>query len=828
MVAPVSVCLIVRDEEHQLPTCLSTIRPFVEEIVVVDTGSKDATLDVAKRFADRVEVFTDCNDVQGRMLGFDRARNHSFSLASKPWVMWVDADDVVVGAENLEGLIHRFDSERHGQPSMVMMPYEYSRDAEGRVDLLLQRERLVTPKGHFEWRGWVHEVLCPKGGDVRQSTNAVKIVHRRDASKKKSEPGRNLRILEAQLASKGDTDPRHLYYLGQELCSAGRLDEAIKFLSKHIERSGWDDERYMAAQLVANHLKNRGEYERAIEWSMKALLIHENWGEAYFTIAQCAYFMAQRTNSLRWWQRAAHFARAGLDKPPTETPLFINPLERDFEIHRYLNIALSKIGDNQGALTSVNQALSVRPNDAQFSLNKRVYEEYGAVENFKRAIDKLFAVGKVTREVRDYLQAVQEQNRVPEKASAVELSLPPSLKAKTLVSRAPLDSARMDIVFYVGYSVEAWNPETFQKSGLGGSETAVVEMSKRLAALGHRVRVFGDCIPHEGGVAIEGSFDSVEYLHYEKFRDVTCDVLVSSRRPQAIDSPGLRTRCAVLWVHDVHCSDQLTPERASKFDAIWTLSEWHRGYFAARYPFLEIAGAKALGFENTAGKLYVTRNGIDLRRFEGDRTRDAHRAIYSSSPDRGLQVALETWPEIRARVPDAALHVFYGFNNWEPFADEGQRRLIAHLKKLLAETEGVHYHGRQPQDVLAEEFLKSGVWAYPTWFSETSCITAMEAQAAGLRIVTSPIAALGETVGSRGTLIPGSWTSVAYKEKFVTEVAAAMLKDGDEDRQILRRYAHEHFGWDSLAKDWEKKFQDLLPSVVDKADDIPSYEAFAP
>lgn len=616
MVAPVSVCMIVRDEEHQLPTCLESLRPFVEEIAIVDTGSTDATVEVARRLADKVEVFTGCNDASGQMLRFDLARNRSFSLATKPWVMWVDADDVVVGAEHLEGLVRRYDIERRGQPSVVMMPYEYSHDAEGRVELLLERERLVTPKGYFEWRGWVHEVLCPRGGDARRSTNAVKIVHRRSRSKKKSEPGRNLRILEAQYAAEGDADARHLYYLGQELGHAGHIDEAIKFLSKHIDRSGWDDERYMSAQLVASHLMNRGEHERAIEWAMKAILIREDWGEAYFTVAKCAYFIAQRTNSLRWWQRAAHFAKTGLDKPPTRTPLFVNPLERDFEIHRYLNLALSKIGDTKGAIASVKQGLAVRPNDEQLLLNKRVYEEYEATQEFRQKLDRLTAIGKISREVQSHVQDCVDKNRVPSGPAKTNGA------ASSQKFVAPVDPAHMDVVFYVGYSVEAWNPETFQKSGLGGSETAVVELGKRLAALGHRVRVFGDCVPHEGGPAIEGTFDGVEYLHYDKFSGVTCDVLISSRRPQAIDAPGLRARRAVLWVHDVHCGDQLTPGRAEKFDAIWTLSEWHRGYFASKYPFLEAAG----------GKLSVTRNGIDLRRFEGGSARDARRAIYSSSP----------------------------------------------------------------------------------------------------------------------------------------------------------------------------------------------------
>src|SRR5690606_33018557 len=75
-----------------------------------------------------------------------------------------------------------------------------------------------------------------------------------------------------------------------------------------------------------------------------------------------------------------------------------------------------------------------------------------------------------------------------------------------------------------------------------------------------------------------------------------------------------------------------------------------------------------------------------------------------------------------------------GFNTWELSTnDQGQLDLIKHLKDQLiaGKKHGIVYHGRVGQDELAREFLRSGVWAYPTWFSETSC------QLAGTLISTS-------------------------------------------------------------------------------------------
>ncbi len=810
MVAPISVCMIVRDEHHQLERCLQSIRPHVAHIAVVDTGSEDNSVEIAKKYADFVETFTACNDAQGRMLRFDMARNHAFSKSTQPWTMWIDGDDEVVGAENLEDLCKEYDRERGGGPSMAYMPYEYSRDHRGHVNMIHERERLMTPRDHFEWKGWVHEVCVPKGADMRRHTSRVKIVHHRDSANKKIEPGRNLRILRAQLEALGDGDARHLYYLGMECGNNGLIDEAIQWLTKYIDKSGWDDERFMASQLIANHYMNRANYEKAIEWGMKSILIREDWGEGYFVVAKGCYFMAQRgNNALRWWQRCVYYARMGLEKPRTQTTLFVNPLERDFDIHRYYNLALSKTGETHAAIESCKTALKIAPDDEQLNLNRRVFEEYVAVEDFKSKLNRLTEIGKISQEVRNFIEATQRDNKIP----SVEKSTPPALPPSSTSSIISGDG-KLDVVFYVGRGVEAWNPETAMHNGIGGSETAVIEMSKRLAAFGHKVRVYGDCNPRHGGPSLEYNFDGVSYLDVNRYRDISCDALITSRRPEAVDSHfNVKWKYSACWVHDIHCGDSLTLERANKLDAILALSDWHRDNLLKRYPFLYPLRVKK------------TRNGIDLSRFDQKVDRNPHRLVYSSSPDRGLDAIFDMWPELRTRVPDVELHIYYGFQTWEACADAGQRLTIDHLKRCIEanKNNGVTFHGRVPQGTLAHDFLKSGVWCYPTWFAETSCITAMEAQAAGLRIVTTPIAALNETVGDRGVLIPGDWKDRGFQSRFANAVVDALNKEGDDDRRALQAYAGEHFGWDSLAQEWDMM---LRIGVLESADAVlPMYQA---
>ena len=84
-----SLCLIVRDEEHTLGRCLDSMAGIADEIIVLDTGSVDATKSVAIEHGARVFDFTWIDD-------FAAARNASFAHAEMDYIMWLDADDVLL------------------------------------------------------------------------------------------------------------------------------------------------------------------------------------------------------------------------------------------------------------------------------------------------------------------------------------------------------------------------------------------------------------------------------------------------------------------------------------------------------------------------------------------------------------------------------------------------------------------------------------------------------------------------------------------------------------------------------------------------------------
>ncbi len=774
MTAPISACIICKNDPIGLEKMLESVRPHVSEIVIVDTGSTDNTPEVAKRFADKFEVFTGCNDAQGRIENFSVARQRSLELASQPWMLWIDSDDELIGGENLAELTRR------PRDLMYIAKYDYAQNEHGQSICEHWRERLVHNPSKYEWRSPIHEVLAPRDGfaPTPHITDAFSIKHHRQRIAKAQEPGRNLRIIRAWMSKHGDGDARLCYYRGLEEWNAGNPRESLRWHRRYVDRSGWDDEKALACLECAKIHHALEEYELAVEWALKAIAVRETWCEPYFALARAHAAIAARgeSDAHRNWERCVHFVRHGMILPPTRSILWVDPTDRAHGIHAVLNVALSKIGDIQGALDSCRTALAYAP-DADMTRNAEVYEAVLASRAVDSAMNTLMRLGQID----------------PQAARAVKNIVNGSYTVKR-----PRQGTK-DIVFFLGHAWECWNPETLAAGGMGGSETMSVEMAKRLAARGHRVRVYGDC------AGLEGAFDGVQYLDYTKFHNVRCDALVSSRRPDAVDPVHDCTAARrVLWIHDVHCGDALTPERAAAFDRILVLSQWHRGHVKEAYPWLD------------ERKLYVTRNAVDLTRFDGTEERNPHRAIYSSSPDRGLLSLLQMWPRIRELVPDAELAVFYGFHNWESAAKQrGDKQELEHLAevKRLLETlkdHGVTMHGCISGKQLAREFMRSGVWLYPTWFSETYCITAAEALLGGCHTLTTPVAALREHAleyfGSGE-----NWLNPEFQEGFAVAASENMLfvDDGGNSAYMSRadimKHARETYGFDSLVDSWERE-----------------------
>ena len=214
------VCLIVKNEELVLDRCLSAVSQFADGIIIVDTGSSDNTINIAKKYTDKVYNFTWNDD-------FAAARNYSFSFGASDYIMWIDADDVV-SSDNIAKIN---ELKKNMGADMYMCRYNVGFDGE-HVTYSFYRERIVKRSKGYMWHGCVHECITPSG-NIEYLDIAI--------DHKKVKPGnsnRNIRIYENKLKV-STLNARETYYYARELYYHKRYKQCIKWMRKFFKMNGY-------------------------------------------------------------------------------------------------------------------------------------------------------------------------------------------------------------------------------------------------------------------------------------------------------------------------------------------------------------------------------------------------------------------------------------------------------------------------------------------------------------------------------------------------------------------------------------------------------------
>jgi tetratricopeptide (TPR) repeat protein len=221
MAATLSACLIVKNEEANLPRCLAALRGRVDEMVVVDTGSSDRTVEIAKQHGAIVAHFAWCED-------FAAARNVSFQHATGDWIVVIDADDELMERE--PGALRRLCQQAPAGTAGFNMTVISPTDEAGETESVIYQWRVLRNRASIEYRGRVHEQLVspdPNAHPLDQDEAWIRHAgygHRGEAQASKSK--RNLQLLE-QAVAVAPGDPYNHYNLGCEYLAQSNPKAAL-------------------------------------------------------------------------------------------------------------------------------------------------------------------------------------------------------------------------------------------------------------------------------------------------------------------------------------------------------------------------------------------------------------------------------------------------------------------------------------------------------------------------------------------------------------------------------------------------------------------------
>lgn len=354
-----------------------------------------------------------------------------------------------------------------------------------------------------------------------------------------------------------------------------------------------------------------------------------------------------------------------------------------------------------------------------------------------------------------------------------------------------------NVYLYAPNSFEPWDHRNPDDPGIGGSETAVVELSRRLAARGHDVTVYA---------TVRDDTDDDGPVRWRPLEDANPrrpGLWIICRSPKSLDLFERRSdqqiwlQCQDTIYTEATGGGNITEARAAKLDHVLALCTEHARYIASVYPFL-------------ADKIVRSSNGIKTDAMESLHvpTRDPYRLIWASSPDRGLESTLKVFNRAREFEPRLSLHVCYGWDNIDKLiAQHGEHGPWAREKRKILDLcgPGVVLRGRLGQRALWREYLQAGLWVYCTAFTETSCITCMEAQALGAIPIYTPIWALTENVG-HGISIEGQNSDALVQARYVAAILR-LVRDprlAEHIRTEMMPWALQRFDWDHVVDQYEQ------------------------
>lgn len=766
----IALCFIVKPTEEEgqlLANAITSVGDAVDGIFVTQAGPAPSTYvsSVIRMYGGHESFYKWDNN-------FSNARNYNFSQVPEEYdyIFWLDADDTVTNSE----LIKKTVEENPGVDCFSLW-YNYAHDEWGNPIVVHHKTRIVRNDGCVEWAGALHEDFKKNRELNHQHIEGIEVIHHPTEKRIEESKVRNIEVAE-QMAEDLPEDPRSYWNLGNSYKAAGKHKEALEAFDAFMAMSKSDDEKYIVRLRMAESLFATNERDQAVDQLRYAIGMKPDYPDAYICLGEMFYHMEKYADAIGILKQSVYL------KPPVYKIIVFNPMDYQYTPLKWLGYSYVAIDQPILALECFKAMMKITPKDEQL---KKI-------------------VNLMSEKAAKYEKMLKRYNKIKEmEPMSMKLaleSLPDDFKCAPMFVNLKnkhfpkTESSGKEVVFMCGYTERVWNPNSL-KEGIGGSEEAVIHLSKRMADAGYDVTVYNNC-GHK-----EQKFGKVTYKPFYTFnyRDKT-DTLILWRHPKLADYP-LNAKKVILDLHDVISPGELNDKRLKKIDHIFVKSKFHRSLFP-KVP---------------DEKFVIVPNGIEWKTLQKKGKRDPYLLINTSSPDRSLSTLIRLFKRVKEKVPEAKCKWAYGWGVFDT-VHQNSPEIMAWKEEQIKgmEEAGIENLDRISHQEIAELNGQARIFAYPTEFAEIDCISARKAQAAGVMPITTDFAALTETV-RHGVKIksaktkddwcaPGQFdfgfTDPVMEEKWVDAVVAELRSQMIEDKEMKEDM--KQFDWDEIVKIWLK------------------------
>jgi len=742
----IHLVMIVKNAGKGFKQVLERNIPHIDRWTILDTGSTDETMDIIQNVLG--------TRIRGKLyqepfVDFATSRNRALELAGSVCKYVIMLDDTYSITGNLREFLGEIQSDQFADSYSL---YIQSSDVQYASNRLLKSIRSLRYK--FK----IHEVISEENNVVVIVPPDRAQIHdeQSDYMQKRTTDRKtlDLKLLRESIAEEYE-NPRHWYYMAQTYMCMEDYENAYKYF---LARVFHPNEGFLQEKIDACFEAARtAQYKLHRPWE-EVQPLYERAYALDPTRPDSVYFLGiQALMSKRPKDAYTHFKKAFEIGYPLHAQYSLKPTLSFQFTPRFLSDLCYEFGDYATGKAATRLFLEKNPRDPHIESWYNIYHQLSLWKEAAPADDEAHTLDVATRP---------------------------------------------RIIFVADGNWAPWTGADILTKGLGGSETYIVEMARWIQRTGEfQVTVFCRSSHPDESIVYDGvTYTDLKELYRFVHRHAISSVIISRFSeyiPMMLQSPGVDNVFVVA--HDLSVSGLHIHLNPPKLRQIFVLTEWHKTYFTSTFPSLES---------------YVSpmHYGIDYPESAVGQPNPKRwsRFIYSSFPNRGLLPLLQMWPRIRQRIPDATLDLYVDLSH--QWTNQNFPDLVKAIRDQLRalDGQGIVMHGWVSKADLYKGWKQADIWLYPCTFQETFCLTALEAAASHTLAITSDLAALRDTVGDRGFLIPGDPTSEDWQARAL-DCLDQCLRDPTEAYEKLtanREWAVAHT-WQAQANqllNWLRKY----------------------
>lgn len=379
-----SLCMIVKNEENTLSRCLESVKGIVDEIILVDTGSTDNTVEIAKSYGAKVFFYKWDNS-------FANARNYSLSKASKDWILIMDADDELV-QEDKDKVALLINNEENMLNAYLGETLSYSGEIKNYNIYSNLNIRFIRNGKGYKFIGDIHEQIKPGSEDEKKQIFLglvdIRFYHYgylNETIIEKNKRKRNMDIIEKMLKN-NPNNAFMLYNMGVEYSAKGEYFEALNYLNKAYKN--FTPTAGFGSKLILKMI-SCNEYLNNLDECLKLIEVGEKYYPACTEYEFCkANIFYKKRNYLSAIESAKKCISMG------ESPVLLREVSGvgTYKSYYLLGIIAYNIGDYEDAYYYLNKALKINSKltDALFKISEILFKKNTDIKQIQNQLESYF------------------------------------------------------------------------------------------------------------------------------------------------------------------------------------------------------------------------------------------------------------------------------------------------------------------------------------------------------------------------------------------------------------------------------------------------------